>query len=63
MDLASTIKLVSHSSPGLKEEVAIEQPADAGWSDFEPWYRVEHPKLLAALTWVSGKTACHLGAV
>lgn len=33
----------------------MEQPVAAGrWGDFEPWYRAEHPKLLAALTWVSG---------
>ena len=34
----------------------IERPVAATWVDFEPWYRAEHPKLLAALTWVSGNS-------
>ncbi len=55
MDLAATKNLVSLSSSGLNGAVVIEQPVAAGtWGDFEPWYRAEHPKLLAALTWVSG---------
>lgn len=55
MDLASTIKLVSPSSSGSNGAGVIEQPvATRRWADFEAWYRAEHPKLLAALTWVSG---------
>lgn len=53
------------STPSVVSVAADRAPAaavTAEFADFAAWYRSEHPKLLAALTWVSGDSELALEA-
>jgi RNA polymerase sigma-70 factor (ECF subfamily) len=39
---------------GVTVSVPIPEAVDVAIAGFEPWYLCEHPKVLAALTWVAG---------